>query len=113
MSAVDENDFRRQLPRFTGVHWDNNKNLAGAFAELAGSKNCTPAQLALAWILAKGENIIPIPGTKHRKYLEDNAVSADIILNQSDMNDIEELLKRFPNIGSRYSEKFAKQVDKD
>jgi len=113
MSAVEENDFRRQLPRFTGVHWDNNKNLAGAFAELADSKNCTPAQLALAWILAKGENIIPIPGTKHRKYLEDNAGAADIILDQSDMNDIEDLLKKFPNIGSRYSEKFAKQVDKD
>ena len=113
MSAVEENDFRRQLPRFTGVHWDNNKNLAGAFAELADSKNCTPAQLALAWILAKGDTIIPIPGTKHRKYLEDNAGAADIILDQSDMNDIMDLLKKFPNIGSRYSEKFAKQVDKD
>jgi aryl-alcohol dehydrogenase-like predicted oxidoreductase len=113
MSTVEDNDFRKQLPRFTGEHWNNNRNLAGAFAELAASKHCTPAQLALAWILARGENIIPIPGTKHRKYLEDNAGAADIHLDQSDMNDIDELLKRFPNIGSRYSEKFAKQVDKD
>jgi len=113
MSAVEENDFRKQLPRFTGEHWVNNRNLAVAFADLAFSKHCTPAKLALAWILAKGENIIPIPGTKHRKYLVDNAGAADIHLDQSDMKDIEELLEKFPNIGSRYSEKFAKQVDKD
>jgi len=102
-----------QLPRFTGDHWKNNKNLAGAFAELASDKKCTPAQLALAWVLAHGDHIIPIPGTKNRKHLEDNAGAVEIGLTTSDINDIEELLKKFPDIGSRYTENFARQVDKD
>ncbi len=113
MDKVDDNDFRKQLPRFGGDHWKNNKNLAQAFADLAASKNCTPAQLALAWILAHGDHIIPIPGTRHRKYLEDNAGAAEISLNSTDMEDIEDLLALFPDIGSRYTGKFANQVDKD
>ena len=63
-------------------------------------------------MLTQGEYIIPIPGTKHRKYLEENAGAVDISLTSSDMHDIETLLARFPNIGSRYSENFAKQVDR-
>jgi aryl-alcohol dehydrogenase-like predicted oxidoreductase len=112
MDNVDENDFRKQLPRFAGAHWNNNKNLAHSFAELAAEKNCSPAQLALAWVLAHGEHIIPIPGTKHRKYLEDNAGATDINLTSGDMKDIDDLLKKFPDIGSRYTEKFSKQLDK-
>lgn len=112
MDKVDANDFRKQLPRFSGDHWRNNKNLAQAFAGMAKSKNCTPAQLALAWVLAHGDHIIPIPGTKNRKHLEDNAGAVEINLTASDIKDIEELLKRFPNIGSRYTEKFVKQLDK-
>jgi aryl-alcohol dehydrogenase-like predicted oxidoreductase len=111
MEKVDADDFRKQLPRFSGEHWKNNQNLAQAIAELAADKRCTPAQLALAWVLAPGDHIIPIPGTKHRKYLKDNAGAVEIILSTSDMNDIEDLLKRFPDIGSRYTEKFAKQLD--
>jgi aryl-alcohol dehydrogenase-like predicted oxidoreductase len=111
MENVGGDDFRLQLPRFTGDHWKNNRNLAGAFAGLASDKKCTPAQLALAWVLAHGDHIIPIPGTKHRTYLEDNAGAADITLTSADMTDIDDLLKRFPDIGSRYTEKFAKQVD--
>ncbi len=82
-----------------------------AFAGLAAEKDCTPARLALAWILAQGEHIIPIPGTRHRKYLDENAGAVDINLTPSDMQDIETLLARFPNVGPRYSENFAKQVD--
>ncbi|MBK7713217.1 MAG: aldo/keto reductase [Bacteroidales bacterium] len=111
--TFDDNDFRRQLPRFSGEYWNNNKELAGAFAALANNKKCTPAQLALAWILSQGENIIPIPGTRHRKYLEDNAGAADISLSSDDLKEIERLLTLFPNIGSRYSENFAKQVDRN
>jgi aryl-alcohol dehydrogenase-like predicted oxidoreductase len=113
MENVDEDDFRKQLPRFAGEHWKNNKNLAKAFADMAAEKRCSPAQLALAWVLAHGDHIIPIPGTKHRKYLEDNAGAVDVNLTSADMKDIEDLLSRFPNIGSRYTEKFAKQLDKD
>ncbi len=108
----DSDDFRRLLPRFSGDHWKNNRYLAKAFADLASTKNCTPAQLALAWVLARGQHIIPIPGTRHRKYLDENAKAVDINLTASDLKDIETLLALFPDIGSRYSENFAKQVDK-
>jgi aryl-alcohol dehydrogenase-like predicted oxidoreductase len=108
----DKDDFRRQLPRFSGEHLKNNQLLAKAFAEMANNKNCTPAQLSLAWVLARGNNIIPIPGTKHRKYLEENAGAIEITLTPGDMEEIETLLIRFPNIGSRYTETFAKQLDK-
>ena len=82
MEKFDKNDFRKLLPRFSGEHWKNNKELAKAFADLASDKKCTPAQLALAWVLAQGQHIIPIPGTRHRKYLEENAGAADINLTQ-------------------------------
>jgi aryl-alcohol dehydrogenase-like predicted oxidoreductase len=108
----DDNDFRKLLPRFSSGHWKNNRELAKAFADLASGKNCTPAQLALAWILSQGNHIIPIPGTRHRKYLEENAGAVDVNLTSADMKDIETLITRFPDIGSRYSENFAKQVDK-
>jgi len=113
MDKVDKDDFRKQLPRFSGENWKNNQNLAQSFAELATDKKCTPAQLAIAWVLTHGDHIIPIPGTKNRKHLVDNAGAVEINLTSSDLNDIEELLKRFPDIGSRYTENFAKQLDKD
>jgi aryl-alcohol dehydrogenase-like predicted oxidoreductase len=87
--------------------------MAKALNELASDRKCTPAQLALAWVLSKGDHIIPIPGTRHRKYLEENAGAADIVLNDDEIKAIEDLLLRFPNIGSRYTENFAKQVDKE
>jgi aryl-alcohol dehydrogenase-like predicted oxidoreductase len=113
MDKVDKDDFRLQLPRFTGDHWKNNQNLVMAFADLAADKGCTPAQLSLAWVLARGDHIIPIPGTKHRKYLEENAGAADIQLSASDLKNIDDLLTRFPDIGPRYPQRLAKQVDKD
>lgn len=75
-----EDDFRRTLPRFDEKHWTNNQHLVDEFADLAKMKKVTPAQLALAWVLAQGDDIIPIPGTKKRKYLEENAAAADIVL---------------------------------
>jgi aryl-alcohol dehydrogenase-like predicted oxidoreductase len=108
---LDANDFRRNLPRFNDEHAENNKLLAEAFAKLAGEKNCTPAQLALAWVLAQGENIIPIPGTKKRKYLRENAGATDIELSNSDLPQIEKLLQQYPNTGNRYTEAMLKQVN--
>ena len=108
----EENDFRKLLPRFSGEHWKNNNDLAKAFAEIASGKSCTPAQLALSWLLNRGGHIIPIPGTRHRKYLEENAGAVDISLSSEDIREIDSLLTRFPDIGSRYSENFARQVDK-
>ena len=110
--SLGENDFRKTLPRFSNEHWDNNRKLAGAFAALATDKHCSPAQLALAWVLAQGDNIIPIPGTKRRKYLEDNAGAVDVVLAEADMQSIEDLLLRYPNIGVRYPESMAKMAGK-
>jgi aryl-alcohol dehydrogenase-like predicted oxidoreductase len=112
MSSLEENDFRKHLPRYSGDYWENNQRLASEFAGLAAGKNITPARLALAWILAKGDNIIPIPGTKRRKYLEDNAAAADVFLSGEDIKEIEGLLKKYPNIGPRYSEHEFKFVNK-
>ena len=104
------NDFRRSLPRFSDQHWGNNEHLAKAFAELAAHKGCTPAQMALAWVMAQDSHIIPIPGTKKRKYLEENAAAADITLTADDLHSIQELLQRFPHTGDRYSESMAKMA---
>jgi aryl-alcohol dehydrogenase-like predicted oxidoreductase len=111
-SSLEETDFRKHLPRYSGEYLENNQRLASEFAALATRKNCTPAQLALAWVLAQGDNIIPIPGTKRRKYLEENALSAEVNLSYEDMEEIEGLLEKYPNIGPRYSEREFKMVNK-
>lgn len=106
-----ENDFRRTLPRLDEQHWENNRLLAEAFAMLALQKNCTPAQLALAWVLAQGDDIIPIPGTKKRTYLRENAAAADINLNTADLQQIEALLEQYPDVGTRYGAGAMKLVN--
>ncbi|WP_342645632.1 aldo/keto reductase [Mucilaginibacter sp. CSA2-8R] len=107
-----EGDFRKNLPRYQKEHQDNNNQLVKGFAELAGQKHCTPAQLALAWVLAQGEHIIPIPGTKKRKYLEENAAAVNVSLNEADFKAIDDLLAKYPNTGDRYSESNWKMVDR-
>lgn len=104
-------DFRRTLPRFDKDHWNNNQQLVDEFAALAKDKNVSAAQLALAWVLAQGDDIIPIPGTKKRKYLEENAAAVDIILSQQDLERIENLVARYPDIGQRYSDGALKLVN--
>jgi aryl-alcohol dehydrogenase-like predicted oxidoreductase len=110
--SLGNTDFRKTLPRFGDKYWENNTKLAAAFAEFATAKHCTPAQLALAWVLAQGEDIIPIPGTKQRKYLIDNAGAVDVNLMSSDIQDIENLLVKYPNTGPRYPEAMAKMANK-
>lgn len=104
INTLGENDYRKHLPRYNGEHWENNQKLALEFTAIAEQKNITPAQLALAWILAQSENIIPIPGTKRIKYLEENAKAADVELSKEDIEKIESLLEKYPNIGNRYNE---------
>ncbi|MDB5138867.1 MAG: ral stress protein 69 [Mucilaginibacter sp.] len=111
---IDElagDDFRKTLPRFSDDFKDNNQNLASAFAELASQKSCTPAQLALAWVLAQGDDIIPIPGTKKTKYLRENAASVDLELSAADLQDIQNVLGKYPNTGMRYNEGAFKLVN--
>ena len=99
------------MPRFADDVKDNNQHLAAAFAGLASQKNCTAAQLALAWVLAQGNDIIPIPGTKKTKYLRENAASVDIDLSPTDLKDIEAVMDKYPNIGKRYGEGAFKLVN--
>jgi aryl-alcohol dehydrogenase-like predicted oxidoreductase len=112
VNTFEEDDFRKHLPRYNGDYLENNKNLASEFAALAAGKQMTPAQLALAWVLGQGDNIIPIPGTKRRKYLEENTAATDVVLSQEDIEEIEVLLKKYPNIGPRYTENEFKFVNK-
>jgi aryl-alcohol dehydrogenase-like predicted oxidoreductase len=97
---LDEGDFRRHGPRFTGENLDRNLELADKVAELAADKGCTPAQLALAWVLAQGEDVVPIPGTKRRSYLEQNAAAADVELSAEDLARIDAELPQAA--GDRY-----------
>jgi aryl-alcohol dehydrogenase-like predicted oxidoreductase len=110
--ALASNDFRANLPRYQGEYLDNNQKLAAAFAELAESKKCTPAQMAIAWVMAQSDNIIPIPGTKRRKYLEENAAAVNVELTAKDLEDIEAIVRKYPNIGPRYSAREDKFVKK-
>jgi len=112
VSTLESNDFRRNLPRYNGEYLDNNQKLASEFAEFAAGEHCTPAQLAIAWIMAQSDNIIPIPGTKRRKYLGENAGAADVTLTAKELEEIEKLLNKYPNIGPRYSARENKFVKK-
>jgi aryl-alcohol dehydrogenase-like predicted oxidoreductase len=82
---LDESDFRRSGPRFTGEALEHNQKLAAKVEEIAAQKGCTPGQLALAWALAQGEDVVPIPGTKRRKYLEENLAAVDVQLTEEDL----------------------------
>ena len=82
---LDSDDFRRHGPRFQGEALKQNQALAGKVEQLAGEKGCTPGQLALAWVLAQGDDIVPIPGTKRRTYLEENLAAADVELSPDDI----------------------------
>ena len=86
---LDENDFRRSGPRFTGENLDVNLRLADKVKEIAVEKRITPAQLAIAWVLARGDDLVPIPGTKRRTYLEQNAASLEVELTADDMGRID------------------------
>jgi aryl-alcohol dehydrogenase-like predicted oxidoreductase len=111
IDELGSNDFRKTLPRFSDDYKENNQQLASAFAGIASQKNCTPAQLALAWVLAQGDDIIPIPGTKKTKYLRENAASVDIELSQADLQDIQNIINKYPNTGMRYGEGALKLVN--
>jgi aryl-alcohol dehydrogenase-like predicted oxidoreductase len=99
---LDDGDFRRSGPRFTGENLEANLKLAAKVAEIASEKGITAAQLAIAWVLAQGEDIVPIPGTKRRKYLEQNAGAAEVKLTGEDLQRIEAELP--PVAGERYDE---------
>ena len=99
-----EGDYRKNSPRFKGENLKKNQKLLMVVEEIAAEKNCTPAQLALAWVLAKGNDIFPIPGTKRIKYLEENAAAADVKLTIDDLEKLDKSLPLGSAFGMRYPE---------
>ena len=107
-----EGDFRRGDPRYQGENFDANVRAASAVRALAERKGATPGQVALAWLLHKGDDIVPIPGTKRRRYLEENVGAADVRLTPADMAALDAALAPEKIAGPRYSEKQMAQVDR-
>ncbi len=108
---LTDDDFRKNSPRFQGEHFSNNLSIANKLATLASSKSITPAQLALAWVLSKGSDVVPIPGTKRRVYLEENIAALDITLSQSDIEEIETIVPKGAISGDRYPSEHMARVN--
>jgi aryl-alcohol dehydrogenase-like predicted oxidoreductase len=107
-----EDDYRRHSPRFQGENFQKNLELVHHIEEIAKEKNCTASQLALAWVLAQGEDIVPIPGTKRRKYLEENLAALEIELTPDDLRRIAEVSPRGVAAGTRYPEAMMSSVNR-
>ena len=98
----DADDYRRSSPRFQGENFAKNLALVDKVRELANDKSCTPAQLALAWVLAQGEHVVPIPGTKRIRYLDENLGALGVVLGRADLATIDEVFPRDVAAGARY-----------
>ena len=101
---IPADDFRRNNPRFQGENFSTNLKLVERVREIASAKHCSPGQLALAWVAAQGNNIVPIPGTKRRTYLEENVRSIDVMLTREDLDRIDEVAPKGVAAGTRYPE---------
>jgi aryl-alcohol dehydrogenase-like predicted oxidoreductase len=107
-----DNDWRRSMPRFEEENFRRNMELVERIKALAAQKGCTPAQLALAWVLAQGNDIVPIPGTKRRRYLEENVGAVDVHLTRKDLAEIDASLPPGSAVGSRYSEPGMRAINR-
>jgi aryl-alcohol dehydrogenase-like predicted oxidoreductase len=108
---LPEDDFRRFSPRFQGENFQKNLDLVRRIEEIAKEKGCQPSQLALAWVLAEDKNIVPIPGTKRRKYLEENVAAIDVKLTEQDLRRINEIFPTGAAAGLRYPEPMMKTIN--
>jgi aryl-alcohol dehydrogenase-like predicted oxidoreductase len=108
--SYPEGDYRRNDPRFQGANFDANLRVASAVQELAKRRGATPGQIALAWLLAKGEDVAPIPGTKRRAYLEENVAAADLVLAAAETAQLDSTLP--PTVGPRYTEPQMAMLDR-
>ena len=107
-----EDDYRRQSPRFQGENFQRNLDLVQRVAQIAREKHCSPAQLALAWVLAQGEEIVPIPGTKRRPHLQENLGALDVYLTSEDLAGIDEVAPKGAFSGLRYPEAMMASVNR-
>jgi aryl-alcohol dehydrogenase-like predicted oxidoreductase len=108
---LDAGDTRRNHPRFQGEAFQKNLDLVAAIGAMAADKGCTPAQLALAWVLRQGEDIVPIPGTKRRKYLEDDLGALEVELSDADLARIDDILPPGAAQGTRYPDVSMASID--
>jgi aryl-alcohol dehydrogenase-like predicted oxidoreductase len=108
---IPENDYRRNSPRFQGDNFTRNLELVGRIREIAKEKNVKPSQLALAWVLSQGDDIVPIPGTSRRDHLEENVAALDIVLAQDDLARIDAAAPRGAASGMRYIEAGMRNVN--
>jgi len=109
---LEANDYRRNSPRFQGANFDKNLRLLDEVNAIAKEKGCAPSQLALAWVLAQGEDIVPIPGTKHVKYLEENAKAVDLRLTPQELARIDRAFPQGAAAGTRYPEQGMRTVNR-
>src|SRR5438105_2636558 len=109
---LPQDDYRRTTPRFQGDNFQRNLDLVKRVEEIAREKKCSSAQLALAWVLAQGEQIVPIPGTKRRKYLQENSGALDVTLTSEDLERIDEVAPKGAFSGSRYPEAMMKLLNR-
>lgn len=107
-----EGDMRRGLPRFQGENFQKNIELVRSVEEMAAEKGCSPAQLALAWVMAQGEGVVPIPGTKRRRYLEENAGALEVTLDADDLRKLDEAMPQGAAAGARYAEAMMRTVNR-
>ena len=112
LDPLDDEDLRRRLPRFQGDNLATNRTLLEHLEVFAAERAVPPSQIALAWLLAKGDNIVPIPGTKRRAYLESNAAAVEISLSPTEMTQLETLFPPDAAVGERYNEQMAQWVDR-
>ncbi len=110
-SQFEETDFRRNNPRFAGDNFEHNQKIASKIAAFAEERHVTPAQIALAWVLAQGKDIVPIPGTKRRSYLEQNVAACDITLDAKDLAALDSIAPRGAILGDRYPTEHMSRVN--
>ncbi len=110
--SLDEGDYRRYTPRFQGENFSRNRELVRRVEEVAKEKNCKPGQLALAWVLAQGDDIVPIPGTKRRAYLEENVAALNVKLTPEDLARLDALMPQGVAAGNRYPPEMMSSINR-
>ena len=111
-SAFGEKDFRKDNPRFVGDNFKKNLDLVKKLEDMATARKCTAGQIALAWVMAQGSDIVPIPGTKRRKYIEENVAAVDLKLSKDDLARLNEIAPMGVAAGARYTDEMMKAVDR-